>query len=164
MIHSSANIHPTAYIGQNVTIAEDVYIGPFCSIGLPPEWKGHEHENQGVFIGKGTKLMGYVSIDVGADHCTTIGENCYIQKHTHISHDCTICDNVTIAMGVVIGGKCKIGGGTNIGMNASVHQNVEIPDGCMIGANAFVSKKSILQSGMKYVGVPVRLLGLNIKK
>lgn len=164
MIHPTAIIDPTAFIGYNVTIDEGVYIGPFCAIGLPPEWKGHEHQNEGVHIGKGTKLMGYVSIDAGAVHCTSVGENCYIQKHTHISHDCLLEDNVTLSMGVILGGKCTIGQGTNIGMNASVHQGVYIPPGCMIGANGFVSKKSVLVQGMKYAGVPVRLIGPNIKR
>jgi UDP-N-acetylglucosamine acyltransferase len=164
MIHHSAIIDPTAFIGINVSIDEDVYIGPFCAVGLPPEWKGKEHHNEGVHIGKGTKLMGYVSIDAGAEHRTFIGDNCYIQKHTHISHDCFLEDDVTAAMGVVIAGKCTIGKGTNIGMNASIHQGVYIPPGCMIGANSFVAKKSILLQGMKYAGVPIRLLGPNIRK
>jgi hypothetical protein len=33
----------------------------------------------------------------------------------------------------------------------------------MIGASAFVGLKAQLQSGHKYAGVPVRMLGLNVK-
>jgi acetyltransferase-like isoleucine patch superfamily enzyme len=37
-------IHPTALIEPNVIIEDNVYIGPYCIIGFPPEWKKREEE------------------------------------------------------------------------------------------------------------------------
>jgi len=45
-------IHPTAIIGTNVIIEDNVYIGPYCIIGMPPEWKGKEDQDKGVIIRK----------------------------------------------------------------------------------------------------------------
>lgn len=156
-------IHPTALIEDNVIIEEDVYIGPYCVIGFPPEWKGKENQNKGVIIKKGTRITGLVTIDGGAEKPTFIGENCYLMKHSHVGHDVTLENNVILSCGAKIGGHSVIKKGTNIGLNAVIHQKLEIPEGCMIGASAFVGKKSILKAGYKYAGVPVKELGLNAK-
>jgi acyl-[acyl carrier protein]--UDP-N-acetylglucosamine O-acyltransferase len=35
-------IHPTAIIGPNVTIEDDVFIGPYCVIGTHAEYRQGE--------------------------------------------------------------------------------------------------------------------------
>lgn len=158
------NIHSTAVIGKNVTIEEDVYIGPYCVIGMPAEWKGKEDIDQGVLIKKGTRITGLVTIDSGVERITTIGENCYLMKHSHVGHDAQLKDNVTLSCGAKIGGHSIIENNTNIGLNAVVHQKVTVPEGCMIGASGFVGKKSILKPFHKYAGVPVKELGTNERR
>lgn len=157
-------IDPTALIGPNVIIEEGVYIGPFCIIGYPAEWKGKENTLAGVIIKEGTRITGMVTIDSGTHSPTLIGKDCYLMKHSHIGHDAQVEDNVTISCGAKIGGHSIIRSGTNIGLNAVIHQKVDVPSNCMIGASAFVGKKSILKSGYKYAGVPVKELSENIKK
>jgi UDP-N-acetylglucosamine acyltransferase len=158
------NVHSTAIIGKNVTIEDDVYIGPYCVIGMPAEWKGKEHEDKGVLIKKGTRITGLVTIDSGVERITTIGENCYLMKHSHVGHDAQLKDNVTLSCGAKIGGHSIIESNTNIGLNAVIHQKVIVPEGCMIGASAFVGKKSILKPFHKYAGVPVKELGTNERR
>lgn len=154
-------IHPTSVIGKNVIIEDDVYIGPLCIIGFPPEWKGKEHEDYGVIIKSGTTITGLVTIDSGAVKRTEIGNNCYLMKHSHIGHDCLLEDNVVISCGAKIGGHTKIGFRTNIGLNAVIHQKIEVPYGCMIGASAFVGKKTELKPNSKYIGIPAKYLSEN---
>lgn len=158
------NVHSTAVIGKNVTIEEDVYIGPYCVIGMPAEWKGKEDIDQGVLIKKGTRITGLVTIDSGVERMTTIGENCYLMKHSHVGHDAQLKDNVTLSCGAKIGGHSIIESNTNIGLNAVIHQKVTVPEGCMIGASGFVGKKSILKPFHKYAGVPVKELGTNERR
>lgn len=159
-----AIIHSTAIIADNVLIEDDVYIGPYCVIGMPPEWKGKENESKGVLIKKGTRITGMVTIDAGAEKQTTIGENCYLMKHSHVGHDAQLENSVTLSCGAKIGGHAIIGERTNIGLNAVIHQRVIIPEGCMIGASAFVGKKSVLKPFYKYAGVPVKELGPNERR
>ena len=156
-------IHPTAVIGENVTIEDGVYIGPFCIIGFPAEWKGMEGKDCGVIIRKGTRITGHVTIDSGAIRPTEIGENCYLMKHCHIGHDSIIEQDVTISCGVKVGGHTIIRKGCNIGLNAVIHQKQIISENCMIGMGSVVTKKSIVDPGMKYVGNPIRCIGQNIK-
>jgi len=154
-------IHPTAQIADNVIIEDDVYIGPFCVIGFPAEWRGREHESKGVIIKKGTRITGLVTIDGGVEKPTIIGEKCYLMKHSHVGHDAQIGDNVTISCGAKVGGHTEVGDKCNLGLNSVLHQKIIVPPGCMIGASAFVGKKSVLKPYHKYVGVPVKEIGEN---
>lgn len=157
------SIHPTAIIAEGVVIEPGCYIGPYCVIGMPPEWKGKEHQNKGVVIKSGTVLTGFVTIDGGALSPTYIGGNCYIMKHAYIAHDCVLGENVTLSAGVKLAGCCVIGDNSNLGMGAAIHQKTNVPGGVMIGMNSVVTKKSILYPNQKYAGVPVKHLGSNVK-
>ena len=164
-MHNNSYIHPTALLSDNVVVEDDVYIGPYCVIGFPPEWRGKEElNNKGVLIKKGARLTGLVTVDSGVDRVTTIGENCYLMKHSHVGHDAVLEDNVTLSCGAKVGGHSIIGKKANIGLNAVIHQKLTVPEGCMIGASGFVGKKSVLKPNHKYAGVPVKELGPNITK
>lgn len=156
-------IHATALIGPNVTIEEDVYIGPYCVIGFPPEWKGKEDIDKGVIIKKGSRLTGLVTVDSGVEMATIINEGCYLMKHSHVGHDAYLNPGVILSCGAKIGGHAIIGEGVNIGLNAVIHQKQSIAPGCMIGMATVVTKKLITQPNSKYVGNPARYLGPNTK-
>lgn len=157
-------VHPTAVIGDFVTIEENCYIGPLCVIGYPAEWKGKEHNDCGVVIKSGTRLTGLVTIDSGVNGKTVIGSNCYLMKHAHVGHDAIIENDVVISCGAKIGGHTIIGEGCNIGLNAVIHQKQKIAEGCMIGMGAVVTKGLITEPCSKYVGNPAKYLCPNIKK
>jgi UDP-N-acetylglucosamine acyltransferase len=153
-------IHPTAIIGENVTLGDNNYIGAYCIIGDPAEHKKYWDKSKGkVIIGNNNIITGLVTIDAGTEDVTIISNNCYIMKHAHIGHDCQIHDNVTISCGAKIGGHSRIRSNSNIGLNAVLHQFSIINEGCMIGASAFFKGES--ESFTKYAGVPARKLGEN---
>lgn len=163
-IPESCYIHPTAVIYDNVTLEPFVYIGAYCIIGSPAEYKGREHMSKGVHISEGSRITGMVTIDSGTTDITFIGRNAYIMKHAHIGHDSYIGDDVTISCGVKVGGHCHVSDRVNLGLNAVLHQYVVVPEDVMIGASAFVGLKTFLNKGYKYAGVPAKELGLNVKK
>ena len=154
-------IHPTALIGPNVIIEDDCYIGPYCVIGFPPEWKGHESEDMGVIIKRGSRLTGLVTVDTGVDSKTVIGEDCYLMKHSHVGHCAYLGKGVIVSCGAKIGGHCTIGEGVNLGLNSVVHQWVSIARSCMIGMGAVITKKLITHPCRKYAGNPARDIGGN---
>lgn len=160
-IGKNVYIHPTAVIGENVTIEDDVYIGPLCIIGYPAEWKGKEGIDKGVWIGKGTRITGLVTIDSGVEQYTHIGPSCYLMKHSHVGHDASLLSGVTLSCGAKVGGHAAIGQNCNIGLNAVLHQKVSVPGGCMIGASAFIGKTTKMEPHRKYAGVPAREIGVN---
>ena len=156
-------IHETAIIYSNVIIEDNVYIGPYCIIGAPPEWKGREKDSQGVYIAEGTRITGLVTIDSGANGVTYIGRDCYIMKKVHIGHDAIIGKGVTMSSHSIVGGHTTIGDYTNLGLGCIIHQKLNIPMGCMIGMGGIVTKKSELKPFGIYVGNPVRYLSDNLR-
>jgi len=157
-------VHSTAIIYDNVILGEGNYIGAYCVIGSPAEWKGKGMNTGNVVIGNNNIITGLVTIDSGVEKPTTIGDNCYIMKHAHVGHDAVLEDNVTLSCGAKIGGHSTICENTNIGLNAVVHQKCFVPKNCMIGASAFIGKKTIMKEGQKYAGVPAKWISENIKK
>jgi UDP-N-acetylglucosamine acyltransferase len=153
-------IHPTAIIGDNVTLGDNNYIGAYCIIGDPAEHKKYWSIPSGkVIIGNNNIITGLVTIDASTEEVTFIRDNCFIMKHAHIGHDCNIQSNVTISCGAKIGGHSIIEQYSNIGLNAVLHQFSHIKEGCMIGASAFFKGES--EPYTKYAGVPARKLGEN---
>lgn len=175
-------IHPTAIIGEKVILGDNNFIGPFCymigevvigggnrfeaycSIGTAPEhkafWKG---AYKGVRIGNGCTIREYVTINGGTEEETRIGSHVICLRGTHIGHDATIGDNVTLSCNVLIGGHTIVARYANIGLGAIIHQRQLIAEGCMIGMGAIVTKKLLTEPYKTYVGNPARLLGDNIK-
>lgn len=157
-------IHPTAIIGHNVVIENGVYIGPYCIIGMPAEYKGKEDIDMGVRIKVGARLTGLVTVDSGVERQTEIGESCYLMKHSHIGHDAILQNDVTISCGAKIGGHSMIGEGSNIGLNAVIHQRQLIAEGCMIGMGSVITRKLITEPFKKYAGNPAKYIGENDKR
>lgn len=157
-------IHPTVVIGPNVEMGDNNYIGPFCIIGFPAEHRGHWPTSGKVVIGNNCIITGLVTIDAGTENATIIGNGVMLLKHSHVGHDASIGDNVTISCGAKIGGHTVIKEGCNIGLNSSIHQQQVINEGCLIGANAFVSKSLVTEPYSKYAGVPARYMGPNNPK
>lgn len=161
-------IHHTAIVYPGVQLGDNVYIGPYCTIGSraeinSPAW-GSLPEGR-VIIDTGTVLTGHVTIDSGQDEYTVIGENCFIMKGAHVGHDCDIGDGVVMSPGVVIAGEVEIGNDCNMGMNATVHQQIKIPAKCMIGQGAVITRKraATMKACQTWAGNPARLIGPNKK-
>lgn len=167
--HKMNYIHPTAIIGPNVTMGDGNYIGPGCVIGYPAEHKGHWPKPDDpawgeVVIGDRNVLTGMVSIDAGTEKPTYIGSDNWFLKHSHVGHDATIGDNVTVSCGAKVGGHCVVRDGVNLGLNAVIHQRVIIPENCMIGMGAVITKKTQMIPQQKYAGNPAKWIGVNEKK
>lgn len=161
-------VHPTAVVYPNVVLGSNVYIGPFCVIGAPPEHRDElakGNPGKGVYIGDNTRLEKLVVVDSGIDDTTNIGIMCEIMSGTHIGHDAQIWDGATLAPKAMIGGYAIIGESANIGMGAVIHQKARVQPFCMIGAGAVVVLKNNaeMQPMETWAGVPARKIGMNKK-
>ncbi len=70
MIHSSAEIHPTAIINDGATVCENVYVGPYCVIGA------------NVTLKSGVRLISHVCVD----GITVIGDDSIVYPFASIGH------------------------------------------------------------------------------
>ncbi|WP_436775639.1 hypothetical protein [Yinghuangia sp. YIM S09857] len=178
-------IHPTAVIGPGVEIGDDNVIGPYCvilgpcvigdgnwiaphvSIGSPAEWRGGPHpvawddelDGHGVEIGDRNFIREFVTVHQGTKRTTRIGDDCYLLVRSHVGHDVTLGDNVTLSCAVQLGGHTSVGAYANIGMGATVHQFGRIGPGAMVGMGASVRRE--VPPFSITVGNPARTTGVN---
>ncbi len=150
-------------IRDGVFIGNNNYFGPYCVVGEPPEKRGFYDVVGKVTIGNNNRFTGKTTVDSGTERNTVIGDNNLFMKNVHLGHDCIIRDGVTLAVNVALAGWVEIYEDSNLALGVVVHQRCTIPQGVMIGMNGVVTKKSQLAPWSKYIGIPVRYLGPNIK-
>lgn len=134
-----AGVHPTAVLGNNVRLGEDVHIGPHASIGDE------------------TILGDRVTLFAGAH----VGEGCVV------GDDTTLFPHVVLYPGVRVGRRCRLHSGCVIGADGfgyvpvgqglrKVPQlgTVELGDDVEIGANSCVDRA---KTGVTVVGSGVKI-------
>lgn len=170
-IHETAIVSPKATIGKGNTIGaytiihDNVYIGDnnfidsHVSIGSNGEIKDCKEFNGYVRIGDNNVIKEFVTIQIGMNGITEVGDDCLLMSKTHLGHDVKLHNNIVISTGAKIGGHAEIYPYTNIGLNAVIHQKTIIESFVMVGMGSTVNR-NILQFS-KVAGNPCRILGLN---
>jgi UDP-N-acetylglucosamine acyltransferase len=172
-ISDFAFVHPNVRMGDGNTVGEGAilrdgvvignnnYIGPYCIIGDAPEKVGCWDKSCGVVIGNNNRFTKQVTVDSGAEGITVIEDNTLMLKNAHVGHNALIRSGVILSCNSVIGGWTEVGNNTNFAIGAVAHQRLHIPEGCIIGMNGVVTKQSVMRPGYKYIGVPIKELGVN---
>jgi UDP-3-O-[3-hydroxymyristoyl] glucosamine N-acyltransferase len=121
-------IHPTAIIGDDCEVADDVCVGPFCVIGRK------------VKIGKGTRIE--AGCVVGDE--TEIGEKSRLYANVTLYHKVKIGKYVLLHSGVVVGSD-GFGNANERGIWHKIYQlgTVIIGDDVEIGANTTIDRGAI---------------------
>ena len=173
-------IHRTATISHNVMLGKNNYIGAncylvdcvigddnrfeaFCSIGTPPEYKSHFTEGDWgiVFIGDNNVFREFVTINSGTKHNTTIGNNSWFLKGSHVGHDSLIMDNCTLSCNALVGGHSILMQGVNMGLGSICHQFSILGCYSMLGMGTIVVKKSQIEPFKIFIGNPAKYLKSN---
>ena len=131
-------IHPTAILGENLSLGKDVAVGPYTVI----------EDNVSI----GDKTIIYANCYVG--HHSKIGSDTLIYPHVSVRERINIGSRVIIHSGTVIGAD-GFGFATIKGLHHKIPQigTVEIGDDVEIGANVTVDRarfdKTIIGNGTK---------------
>lgn len=182
---TASRIHPSAFIGDGVTLGEGVvvgpnavllgplevgkrvWIGPGAVIGTPPEistlpqnaaWDG-ELMHAGVLIEDDVVIRELCTVGQGSHRATRIGSGTWLLNTSYVAHDVEVGRHVTLSAGTRIGGHAIVGDHVTLGLNASVHQRRVIGAGSMIGMGTAVSRD--VHPFSKVFGSPVRRHGTN---
>lgn len=170
MIEKTAIIENGAQIGRGVSIGyntvifsganikDNVTIGSNCLIGTKPESK-YTDEQKGLIIDTNTVITDFVTINLGTERDTQIGQDCYIMNNAYIAHDVILESSVTVTSSANILGNAYICEEAYIGVNSSIHQNSKIGKISLLGANSFA--KGELRAGLIYVGSPAIPIKIN---
>lgn len=165
IVDRRADIDRTAEIGPYCVIDAHVHVGPGCRlmhgvyltgwthlepncilhpgvvVGHEPQDVKYKGERSFCRVGEGTILREYVTIHRGTDpeSTTTIGRNCFLLAASHVAHNCTLGDHVTLINAVLLAGHVKVSDRTTIGGGAGIHQFVRIGELSMIAGTARVT-------------------------
>jgi len=118
------------------TIGDGCRIFPGAVLGADPQNLKHKGGPSTLTIGRNCTIHEGVTLHRGTDvsrAATTIGDDCYLMAYSHVAHDCSIGNKVTMANGATLGGHCEVGNGVTIGGLTAVHQFVRIGDRAFIG-------------------------------
>jgi len=179
VVPDSCEIGPYSIVDEGVVLGEEVILGACCHvfrgveigrgtrlfdgviIGSDPQDKKYKGEESCVIIGEYNKIREYVTINKGtqATGKTEMGSNCLIMAYSHIAHDCSLGDSITIANGVQMGGHVCIGTHAVISGMTGIHQFTRIGEGAFIGGGLRVTKDILPFS--KALGEPINFAGIN---
>ena len=136
-------IHPAAFVAPGAQLIGDIELGPESSVWYNCVLRGDVNR---IRVGK----------------CSNVQD----LTMCHVSHKMPqkpegspllIGDFVTIGHSVILHG-CAIGNECLIGMGSIIMDDVIVPDQVMIGAGSLVPPGKKLESGMLYVGQPVKAI------
>jgi UDP-N-acetylglucosamine acyltransferase len=121
-------------VNGRTTIGEDVIVHPFASIGATSQDRKAADEVSYTKIGDRTIIREYASIHRATKpgNTTLIGDDCLLLAYTHVAHDCTVGNGVTMSNLAQLAGQVVVEDHAGIGGMVGVHQDVRI------GAYAFV--------------------------
>jgi UDP-N-acetylglucosamine acyltransferase len=119
-----------------LTIGKNNRIYPNATLGLEPQDRKYDMNKggAGTLIGDDNILREGVTIHrATGDHPTTVGSRNFLMVNSHLAHDVTIGNDITMANGTLIAGHVTIEDRAVFGGNAVVHQF------CRIGRMAMMS-------------------------
>jgi len=121
-IGENVTIHPYVVIEGNVIIKNDVKIHPFSYIGNTPEHKYITASDDGVFIDEGATLFQHTTITMPTIRETHIGKRAFLMGGSHIGHDCKVMDDAIVGGNGMMAGHSILGEGAFLGDSATLHQ------------------------------------------
>lgn len=133
-------------IGPNVvieyaTLGDDCNVSPFVSLGLPPQHFKYKGEKTRLVVGDRCTFREGVTVHRGTvldKGVTTIGNDCYFMAMSHVAHDVTVGNNVTIVNGVLLAGHVQVADYCFISGMVGVHQFVRVGKGAIISGGAMI--------------------------
>jgi UDP-N-acetylglucosamine acyltransferase len=141
-IGDNCSIGPKAVIYPYTTLGSNVRISHSASIGHIPQDLKFKGEITTCKIGSNSVIHEFVTIHRGTIALgeTSIGEEAFIMAYSHVAHDCTIKEKVTIANCAQIAGHVSIERNAVIGGFAKIRQFTRIGKFCMIQGGRGVAK------------------------
>ncbi|MBD3286873.1 acyl-ACP--UDP-N-acetylglucosamine O-acyltransferase [candidate division WOR-3 bacterium] len=153
-------IGPYAIVADNVVLGEGsvvsahavlkdyVRVGPGCMIGehavlggLPQDTR-FRGEKSFLELDDGVTVREFATLHraTGEGERTYVAKGTYIMAYSHVSHNCRLGKNVTVANSVQLAGHVEVGDAAFLGGATGVHQFVRIGRLAMVGAHSYLTQ------------------------
>lgn len=181
-LHPTVEVGPYAVIGAGVElgprcvvgahanlsgpslIGEGNRIGPFATVGAPPQDLKYRGEPTPLTMGNNNVIREYVSIHRGTvdglGH-TTIGSDNLLMAYVHVAHDCVLGSGVIMANAATLAGHVLIEDRAIIGGLTAVQQFVRVGAFAYIGGMSGLSKDVPPYVVMAGIRKQMRISGIN---
>ena len=129
-------LHPGTTLGDRVRVHPYAVLG-----GLPQDYSFDPAVASGVAIGDDTVIREGVTVNRASKPgtVTRVGKNSMLMASSHVAHDATLGDHVTLANSALIAGHVTVGDRAFVSGNTSVHQFNRIGPGAMVAAGATIT-------------------------
>ena len=178
-------IHPTAIIGENVSLGDNnnigAYaiiegntvignnnqIGPHTAIGMPAtdtKQVDYGYDNPHLEIGDNNIIREFCVVEQPCyEALSRIGNDVFLMQGVHLSHDNILKDHVVITNQCVVGGIAKILDGADLGMGCTINQYTIVGQYCIVATGAACMKN--VKPFSRYIpGKPISVNMYAIKK
>ncbi|HVS73525.1 MAG TPA: acyl-ACP--UDP-N-acetylglucosamine O-acyltransferase [Chthoniobacteraceae bacterium] len=117
-------IHAHATLRGPITMGARNAVHPHAVIGDWPQDRKFRGEESEVVVGDDNIFREGSTIHrpTGTGSRTTIGSRCFFMVNSHVGHNCTVADDVTIVNGGALGGHVQVGERAIIGSYCAIHQ------------------------------------------
>ncbi len=159
-VAAGCRLYHNVYLTGWTEIGEDCVIHPGVIVGHEPQDIKYGGERTFCRIGKRNILREYVTIHRGTvpESATTVGDDCFFLACSHVGHNCTVGNHVTLINNVLLGGHVTVEDRATLGGAAGVHQFCRVGELAMIAGTARVTM-DILPFAL--VDSDGRIVGLN---
>jgi len=149
IIEKNVRIGPDSIIKSHsvitgpTTIGAGNVIGPFATVGAPPQDLKYKGEDTELVIGDNNQIREYVSMHRGTvtdKAVTTVGFGNLLMGYVHIAHDCVIGNSAILANGATLAGHVQVEDYAIIGGLVAVHQFTRIGAYSYIGGLSGISR------------------------
>lgn len=122
-------------IKARTTIGERNYVGQGVILGGDPQDRKFKGEPTDLRIGDDNVIREYATIHraTGEGNATVVGNRCFLMAYTHLGHNVTLHDEITLANNVAVAGHCTIENLVTIGGLTGLHQFVRVGKVAMVG-------------------------------
>ncbi len=155
-------IAPYCIIREGSRIGSNVTIDSFSTIGGDPQVTGWEKRESFCSVGDNTIIRENVTVNRSMHEggITRIGRDCFLLASSHVAHDATLEDSVTVVNYTAVTGHVYIERKAFISGYVALHQHVRIGEMAMIGGMARITKD--IPPFMMAEGHPASIRGLNL--
>jgi len=160
-IARGAVIYPNAFIDGWTEIGEECRIHVGAVIGNEPQDNAYTGEETYLRVGARNVFREYVVIHRGTDKgsATVIGDDNLFMAYTHVAHNCSIGNKVTMVNGTQLAGHIEVGDGAFLSASVLIHQFCRVGHLVMVGGLSATNQD--IPPFVTCGGRPVAVTGIN---
>lgn len=145
------------------TLGEGCRLYPSAVLGGEPQNLKHKGGRTTLTVGRRCIIRECVTLHRGTDvsrGATTVGDDCLFMAYSHVAHDCSVGNRVSMANYACLGGHAEIGDNVIMSGYSAVHQFTRVGHHAFLAAFAAVTG-DVIPYGMA-MGDRAELRGLNV--